>query len=369
MHVPTSDAREATHKSRNEMKRRSIAVATGVASAAAVILLVSYYRWTKPAPAPVLDLLSNLPPGASSVLYVNLADLRRSPFLTALYRWAPQPQADADYTQFVQATGFNYERDLDYVGVGAYKNGSDTTLFAIADGRFDRKKISAYALQTGKRASRDGREFFSIPASTGPRQVSFTFPRSGRVALTNRADLDFSGFQQADSDAQGWRERFLRLAGSPIFAVFRQGSAPVNVLSGAGGLRSPDLSALLNQLQWITVAGKPEADNLRVVLEGEGSPQTNTLQISDLINGLLVFAQAGLNDPKLRAQLQPQVRDAYLQLLRSVDVSRLDRGDTKSVRLILEVTPDFLEAIRPSAPGESPSLLPKLHPEKGSIRN
>jgi hypothetical protein len=61
------------------------------------------------------------------------------------------------------------------------------------------------------------------------------------------------------SDAREWRDRFSRLAGSPIFAVIRQDAAAGSALASQtpGGFQSPELSTLINQLQWITVAGKP----------------------------------------------------------------------------------------------------------------
>jgi hypothetical protein len=353
-----------------DWKKRSIIAVTALVLIAA--LAVVYGRWTRPAVDPVIDLLGQLPPEAATVLYADLGALRQSPFLSALYKWAPQPQLDADYTQFVQATGFNYERDLNRIGAALRPSGAATTaISAIAEGRFDKKKITAYALQTGKRLSENGREVFSIPLSGG-REISFTFLRDDRIAVVNSSANEFGAFSPAiSSDAQDWRERFLRLAGSPIFAVVRQ-NAPSSLAlpeQGPGGIQSPELSALLKQLQWITIAGRPDAGNMRVVLEGEGSPQLNTLQISDLVNGLLTFAQAGLNEPKMRSQLQPQVREAYLEVLKSADVSRIDRGETKSVRLVFEVSPNFLEAVRPPAPGEAGPLLQKIYPKKGRIRN
>jgi hypothetical protein len=154
--------------------------------------------------------------------------------------------------------------------------------------------------------------------------------------------------------------------------VVRQDAGAGAALSARapGGLQSPQLSALIDQLQWITFAGKPEADHLRVVLEGEGTAQGTTRQLSDLINGLLVLGQAGLSDPKMRQQLQPQVRDAYLELLKSADVSQIDRGDTKSVRLIFDVTPRLLETARSGAP--SAPTIPQgkvLADKKATIRN
>ncbi|MGB6682072.1 MAG: hypothetical protein WBH24_00350, partial [Candidatus Acidiferrum sp.] len=131
----------------------------------------------------------------------------------------------------------------------------------------------------------------------------------------------------------------------------------------------PQLSALINQLEWITVAGKPEADRMRVMLEGEGAPDAPMRQLSDVINGLLVLAQAGLSDPKMRQQLQPDVREAYLEMLKSADVSRIDRGETKSVRLIFDLTPQFLEAARAAMPAPSAAPQGKTAPGKNTVRN
>ena len=350
--------------------KRSWLAAAGIVLVITLALIAAYGRWIRPQPDPVLNLLGHLPPEATSVLYLNLQPLRQSPFLAALYKWAPPTQMDLDYAQFVQSTGFNYERDLNRVGLGLYKDGADMTLFAIAEGQFDRKKIAAYALKTGTRTTRNGQEILAIPANNGARKISLTFLANDQMAITNGSALDSGSLASAPGpEGQAWRERFLRLAGSPIFAVLRQGPGSSSFAAPpAGGFQSPDLSALLAQLQWITVGAKPDADQLRVVLEAEGSPQLNTLQMSDLINGMLVFAEAGLNDPKLRAQLQPRVREAYLELFKSVDVARLDRGDSRSVRLVFAITPSFLEAVHPPA-GEATPLLPKAYPGKNNVRN
>ena len=77
------------------------------------------------------------------------------------------------------------------------------------------------------------------------------------------------------------------------------------------------------------------------MLEGETGAEAPTRQLSDVINGLLVLAQTGLSDQKMREQLQPDVREAYLEMLKSADVSQIDRGETKSVRLIFDLTPGF----------------------------
>lgn len=326
----------------------------GIGIAAALVLLAAcafaaYEHWRAPGGPAREDVLSWTPSETSTEIFLDLNSLRHSPFLAELLRWAPQPAADPDYAQFVQATGFNYETDLNQVAISTWKNGSDTFLFTVAEGRFDRKKISAFAQTNGAKENRGRREVFSVPLAGTARRIAFTFLRDDLLALSSTGNLDalLSEPHEAD-DAQAWHERFRRLAGSPVFAVLRQDAAAGAALSSRapGGLQSPQLSALLDQLQWITIAGKPVGDNLRVVLEGEAVADATARQLSEALNGLLVLAQAGLNDPKTRQQLQPEVRQAYLELLKDADVTRIDRGETKSVRLILDLTPQFLEAAR-----------------------
>lgn len=338
----------------------------------ATLVFFFYPRWNVSTLGPIDQVVSLIPPEVNSLVYVDLDALRQSPFLIELYRWAPQTSTDADYTQFVQSTNFDYEKDLRRVGIAMWKNQTKTIVFAIAEGQFDRKKIAAYASQTGTKETHGDSEFFSVIPNGSTQSLTFTFLRNDLVALTTDANLEkLLGEKRDDADMQGWRERCRRLAGSPAFLVVRQDASPGAILGSRapGGLQSPQLSALLDQLQWITVAGKPAADHLRVVIEGETTAESTTRQLSDALNGLLILAQAGLSDPKMREQLQPEAREAYLDMLKSADVSRIDRGETKSVRLVFDITPQFLEAARngtalvPSAPQKKPPA------SKGTIKN
>jgi 5-deoxy-D-glucuronate isomerase len=77
------------------------------------------------------------------------------------------------------------------------------------------------------------------------------------------------------------------------------------------------------------------------------------------------MAQAGLNGPKTRQQLDPRIRDAYLELIKGADVSRLDRGESKSVRVVFDVTPKILAAATlavPAAP--TPAATPTVPAHK-----
>jgi hypothetical protein len=328
----------------------------------AVIVFFAQRYWRGAGNSPRESALASLPGDANTVLYADAADLRRSPFLKQLYDWAPKPQqVDVDYAKFLRDTGFDYERDLDRVAIAILKRGKETTFFAVADGRFDRKKINTYTSQFGTHESRSGREIFTVPVTGSPRKISFAFPHQNRIALTDSADLPALLSQSmSGADEKEWRVRFDRLAGSPLFAVIRQDAATGTALAqrAPGGLQSPQLAALLDQLLWITVAGKPEGDRLRIVTEGECPNDATSRQLSDFLGGALLLAQAGLNGPQVRQQLDPQAREAYLEILKGADITRMDRGETKSVRVVFDVTPKLLAAARPPVPVAPPPLPP-----------
>jgi hypothetical protein len=352
----------------NALKKPVCVASIAVVVLCGVVAFYAYQRSIHDGSTARAAILAAMPAGTTAIVYADFAELRNSAFTSALYSWAPRPAIDPDYAQFLRDTSFDYERDLDRVAIAAIKHAQATEFFAIASGRFDQVKITTYASQSGTREKRGGREIFSVAvnswstnpappnssaAPASPRRISFTFLRKDRIALTDSPDL--VTLLSQPQTGQDWRDRFQRLAGSPVFAVIRQDAAAGSALAtrAPGGWQSPQLAALLDQLQWITIAGKPENDRLRVVTEGECSAGPAAGQLADILKGVLLLAQAGLNGPQVRQQLDPQVREAYLEMLRSADVSRTDRGETKSVRLVFDVTPKLLQAA-----GAVPAVVP-----------
>lgn len=350
------------------MNRRRWTLGIAAISLAGCLALLDAYWHGRDAGSGTHDaVLSAMPPDASAVLFADLAELRRAPFATQFYNWIPKNQADAEYAQFLRETGFDYERDLDHVAIAVIKDEKESKLFAVAQGRFDPKKIEAYASRSGTRETRGGREIWTLPLSDSARKISFTFLSKEKVALTDTGDLAaFLTASPNGTDAREWRERFTREAGSPLFAVIRQDAAAGSALASRtpGGFQSPQLSGLLDQLQWITLAGKPQDNALRIVAEGECASEQTARQLADLLNGVLVLAQAGLSGPKTRQQLDPRIRDAYLELIKGADISRFDRGETKSVRVVIDVTPKLLEAATIAVPADPAPAAPTIPAHK-----
>jgi hypothetical protein len=329
------------------MPKNKILLLVGIAVALFVGGFFAYQHWHSSDSLSDRDrMLALLPDDANAVVYVEMAEVRTAPFFSQLFQWAPKPAPEGDYAQFLRATGFNYESDLDRLALSIHRQPQGTLAFAVVEGRFDRRKIEAYGSQYGSLKTSDGRTLFAVPLSGSNRKIYFTFLRDDRVAWAN----DSSYFFQRPSAlaAADWRERFSRLAGTPVFSVLRQDSEAAAALAqqAPGGLHSPQLAALLAQLNWISIGAKPDGNLLRVGIEGECLTERTEHQLKELLGGLLVLAQMGLNDPKTQRQLSPALRQGYLELLQSADVQQVDRGNSKSVRVIFEVTSKLLEAVR-----------------------
>jgi hypothetical protein len=345
----------------SKAKRNAIILATAIAVAA--VSLLAYFVWFHQAIPERNAVLSWMPGEARAVLFIDLAELRRAPFFADLLTWAPKPDADQEYRQFVRETGFDYEKDLDRVAVAFEQQGAQKIFFAVGDGHFDKKKINAYAQKNGALQNLGGTELFSVPVAGSSARLSFTFLTKNRVAFTNNNDFgSWLHSAKAVDDAE-WRERFTRVAGSPAFAMIRNeglkdafGADPTAqdlARRATGGFSSPQLSSLLAQLQWLAIAGKPENNKLRVALDAESLEDKNAQQLADLLNGVVLLARAGISNSKAQ-QLGAATRQSYMALLKSVEVSRIDRPDSKSVRLIFDVTPDILK----SAPAYAPAAVP-----------
>ena len=266
----------------------------------------------------------------------------------------------------MQATGFDYERDLDRVALAFNRQAQSPWVFAVAEGRFDRRKIEAYAARFSSLKTADGKTLFAVPISGSERKAYFTFLRDDRIAWTNDSSYFFQ--RPPSGSPQGWREHLSRVAGTPIFAVLQQDSVPASALAMApGGFRSPQLATLLEQLQWISISGKPDGNLMRVVAEGESLTETTTHQLKDLLSGLVVMAEVGLNDAKTRKQLNPELRQGYLDLLQSADIQLIDRGTSKSVRVVFEVNPKLLSAPSPTPQAAADPPAPKSQHKKQTL--
>jgi hypothetical protein len=160
---------------------------------AAAIAVVVYLR-KRDAPE-----AARLLPEADAVAYVNLRLLR----LARVFEQAPPVSQAPEYKDFVAATGFQVERDLDYLAIAVHAPGSQfnpaptrgqpgwfgeqARYSEIFIGRFDAQRVTAYFRKLATRTERyRDAETFNIPSDG--RTVRVAIVGVDTVAVSNTQD-------------------------------------------------------------------------------------------------------------------------------------------------------------------------------------
>jgi hypothetical protein len=299
----------------------------------------------------VPELLLYAPPDAKAIVYVDEAALRSSAFESDLAAIGPARAPEREYLDFVQATGFDFSRDLDRAVLIFRQQAPGDVGLAVAEGRFDKAKIKAYALRTGKLAHLNGLEIYEVPQAAPAAMISVTFLDGNHIALAqgNAARATLEAIAQKGKQAAldpAMRERVVRVSGSPIFAVGQLDKLPANL--SAGGMRSDQLSALGQNIRWATLGVRPDGETLHLVAEAECETQENAHQLAGTLDGLQMLGQGMMSDPKTRTRIDPQVVALLDSALRNLHVSQ----DGMRVRLIVQLTQAELRSVlaSPSSP-------------------
>ena len=133
--------------------------------------------------------LAWLPAQAGLVAGLDLAEMRQQVWLLEMIRRATgEVRESPDYQAFVEATGFDYARDLDHVWVGVFGPSEQPVVVGVAEGRFARAKILAYARTQGSARHRyQGIEIYQV--QTG---VQNPRPRESGSAKSNQSGRSFA---------------------------------------------------------------------------------------------------------------------------------------------------------------------------------
>ncbi len=320
------------------MRRRNILVIAVLLTVAAVSI---FYFMRRQAAIPVVEvpeMFMLAPPDATSLFYVDLAALRRSPFLAQLFALAPSPGEDPDYRDFVAATGFDYSRELDRALVATLPPSSPASTIAFADGRFDREKIAAYSMRSGKLGKRNGSEVYVISTGKPPRIVSFAFLAPERIVLANSAVLDPSALRPVHALPLDQLERVRRVGGSAIIVLARVDASQENF--SVFGYRSRDLKRILRDVRWLSLGARPDGELLKVALEAECINAEAARELARAAETLRLLARLLLSDARARRQLSPQAAALGEVILRNSEFIQNDQR----VQMRFEITADALAA-------------------------
>jgi hypothetical protein len=329
-------------------KRISIAVATLVCLAA-IAAIVYLHRARRPLPAaapstrPAPSVLSELPPDAPTVAYLDVAALRKlqgSPLAAMLGLAGADPATDRDYADFVRGTGFDYTRDLDTAAIALWPAShiAQPDIFdrgvAIAEGRFDQPKIKAYALRTGHVVIRGSEAIYEVP---GNPPTAFEFLSPTRIILASGKDpVSLLGpFKPGPRDPE-IQSLMNRVAAAPVLAVARTDNLPPAFYDIFNS--SPQLEQLARNIQGLTLAGQPKADDLQLALDAECDSMTHAIEMSTLLEGFRMIGSMALSDPKTRREMS---RDQAALLTAFISQAKITHQD-RWVRLSFEMTPTML---------------------------
>jgi hypothetical protein len=152
-------------------------------------------------------MLQRLPARDAITLFLDFDALRQGGILKLV---SPSKAAEEpDYQAFVRATGFDYRHDLDLAAASFSKDGE----FFVIKGRFDWKKLDAYAIAQG--GTCEGR-LCRMPGSTPQRRISFFPVQSNLMALAVSGD-SFAAMRLADAQAADLAVQPLDPPGDPVW--------------------------------------------------------------------------------------------------------------------------------------------------------
>ena len=303
-------------------------------------------------PAGPADLFADLPANNSpAAIYIDVKTLRAAPFFTKLAAMASDTKTDADYSAFVAATGFHFETDLDQIAVVTDPVQNGNSAIAIVQGRFDEQKIAAYAQTHGKIETRNGHTTYEFPTdspskgavkeASRPAAVEFLSPT--RLRVTNSAlDAKLSTTVTAPI---AMRDHISRLSDSAFFAVFHVDNLKGMNANSVGPVSSPQVSAVLHSIQWVTVTGNPEAGNLRLSIEAECDDAGKAQQLSSGLLALKTMAPMFLSQPQAQMKISADGQQAISDLISSSQVTTTDAH----VKFSLVLTQNMLDVMSNAA--------------------
>jgi hypothetical protein len=288
------------------------------------------------------ELLNMAPADSNFIAYADVAALRQNPLVQRAAAMAQPPAQDRDYLEFVQATGFDYQRDLDRVLLATEPGAASGGTIAVAEGRFDQKKIEEYALRSGKLENENGRAVYVMPSATPGKNVSFAFLSADRIAVSDGGNLfaTSGGLSPAPLDS-AMHERLSRVAAAPFFFA-----AKTPARGATGTAAAPGTPSLLESVRWLDFAAQPDNGNVILSAEGECSSPEEAQKVATTLQFLRGVLQSALADPKAAAHMSPASASATAQLLKAASIT----ATAERVRLLVTMTPDMLNAAAHAAP-------------------
>lgn len=166
-------------------------LAVGILGLCALALVGLYFLRARTASTPG-RMIASLPRSGNVVVYLDIQGLRRAGVMDLIA--GSRATESVEYQQFVEGTGFDYRRDLD--GIAAAFSGRNS--YIVLRGRFDWKKLNAYAAANGGmcrnavcRVPGEQKRFASFyPLRSDTMGLAFSFNELAALDITPRTEVE-----------------------------------------------------------------------------------------------------------------------------------------------------------------------------------
>ena len=177
-----------------------------------------------------------------------------------------------------------------------------------------------------------------MPSTTQGKNIRLEFLAANRVVLSDGGDL--SALPSSNSSAAldpGMRDRLSRIAGAPVFAEIN--AAEFSSRAGAnGGNQTAGFSATFASLRWISLAARPDGEQVFLSAEGECDNPQGAQRVAGTLELLRGILRGALADPKARGQMPPESAAAAGKLLENMKITT----EEMRARVLVAVTPEML---------------------------
>jgi hypothetical protein len=229
------------------------------------------------------SLFRRFPSGDATAVGIDFAALRQAGLLSD-----SRAPLEPEYKAFLDGTGFDYRRDLDYAAASFSPGGN----YFIARGRFDWKKLRDYAVRQGGSCYQ---ELCRMQGSQPGRHISFLPLRDDALGLAvGQDDLAASRLM----NPQAWLS--IKIPATPVWM-----SVPGSVLRGQDGASIPGgirmmLSALVHADRVLITVG-PGGSGMEARLETNCRTQDEArVLVSQLRSTTGLLKDSVARDPAVR---------------------------------------------------------------------
>jgi hypothetical protein len=328
----------------------------------AVVLLaagVGGYALTAGAPAAPKGgcpaLVSLAPYAANFVAYGDMAALRNSSFAhqlssgtnTTADATSPLPQ---DYQEFIRATDFHIERDLDHVMLEGSIESAAGGL--ILEGRFDQEKISSYVAKLGSKTHYDSGDVYLFPTHAATGTVALMFLNPNRIAITMGKSAETQALILADtarrpnsSSHEEMCERAGRVSGAPFFMVGDIPKSGMMAMAALSAGNNGGAADLIQSLEGWDFATWTDHDNLRMEFEGEYASRLDALKARIAFEKVRSTIQKAEAEAKSATPPNSPVGPAVDSLVKNFGVAL----DGRYLRLSTSLSQSDLESLQRAA--------------------